>query len=419
MRAGVPAGQPCRMTSTDPGFTAPPPPPPAPPDVPHRVLRRSRTDRIGAGVAGGLGQYFGVDPVLFRVLFAVSAFFGGAGLLAYVVAWAAIPEEGTERAAVDGWIRQMRRRRAPVWLVAVAAGLLLWGVAFSWWVPGPAFPVLVAVIILVVVFGWRSQHDGETDGPPATEPVDLTKPATVGTPAPLPPPSGAPGWAGEARAWVGEARQASRRRRRRAQPIRIAAIVVLVSALITLGIIDAIAGIRIPAYLWVTGGIVTLALLSGAALRRTPWSLASLLVPVIVLLVAFGNTPSSLHDGVGQQEWAPSTASELRTDYRLAFGQGVLDLRQIDPLTVARDVDVTMAAGQVKLILPKDLNATVRVDVRMGNLEVDHDRFNGGPGWQANGFSFNRTIVPLGAATGAPLTIDVHLADGNVTVERR
>jgi phage shock protein PspC (stress-responsive transcriptional regulator) len=85
-----------------------------PPSAPtHRLLRRSRTGRVGAGVAAGLGEYFGLDPVLFRVLFATSAFFGGAGILAYLLAWAAIPEEGTESAPIDGWMGALRHRGRP------------------------------------------------------------------------------------------------------------------------------------------------------------------------------------------------------------------------------------------------------------------------------------------------------------------
>ena len=67
-----------------------------------------------------------LDPVLFRVLFATAAFFGGAGILAYLLAWAAIPEAGTARAAIDGWIGELRRRHVPFWVVAVLAGLFLW-----------------------------------------------------------------------------------------------------------------------------------------------------------------------------------------------------------------------------------------------------------------------------------------------------
>src|SRR5262249_31355461 len=78
-----------------PDETPPPGPdfgPAGPPPAAPRQLRRSDSNRVAAGVAGGLGEYFAVDPVLFRVLFAVTAFFGGAGILAYVIAWAAIPE---------------------------------------------------------------------------------------------------------------------------------------------------------------------------------------------------------------------------------------------------------------------------------------------------------------------------------------
>lgn len=55
-------------------------------------LCRSRTDRVLAGVAGGLGYYFQVDPVLFRLAFVFLAFVGGAGILMYLVGWLVIPE---------------------------------------------------------------------------------------------------------------------------------------------------------------------------------------------------------------------------------------------------------------------------------------------------------------------------------------
>src|SRR3954452_558248 len=113
-----------------------------PPASGQRLLRRNRTNRVAAGVSSGLGEYFGVDPVLFRVLFATAAFFGGAGILAYLLAWAAIPESGTAHAPIDAFIAWVRRRRVPMWIVAFVAGLFIWAVAFSWWSPGPFFPVI-------------------------------------------------------------------------------------------------------------------------------------------------------------------------------------------------------------------------------------------------------------------------------------
>ena len=65
---------------------------PDPPEAPaSRRFTRSSSDRVIAGVAGGLGRYFSVDPVVVRIAFIVAAFFGGAGLIAYVAAWVLVP----------------------------------------------------------------------------------------------------------------------------------------------------------------------------------------------------------------------------------------------------------------------------------------------------------------------------------------
>jgi phage shock protein C len=57
-------------------------------------LERKLKGRMLAGVCAGLADYFGVDATLIRVAFAVLAIFGGMGIVAYVMAWALIPEEG-------------------------------------------------------------------------------------------------------------------------------------------------------------------------------------------------------------------------------------------------------------------------------------------------------------------------------------
>lgn len=58
-----------------------------------RRLFRSRTNRSIAGVCGGLGEYFNVDPTLVRLLFVVFALAGGPGLLVYIILWLIMPEE--------------------------------------------------------------------------------------------------------------------------------------------------------------------------------------------------------------------------------------------------------------------------------------------------------------------------------------
>lgn len=63
------------------------------PDRTRIPLRRSTTDKVVAGVAGGLGRYLGVDPVIIRIALVVLALTGGSGVLLYIIAWIAIPEE--------------------------------------------------------------------------------------------------------------------------------------------------------------------------------------------------------------------------------------------------------------------------------------------------------------------------------------
>jgi phage shock protein C len=58
-----------------------------------KKLYRSRTNRVIAGVCGGLGEYFDIDPIIFRIIFIILLVSGGAGFLVYLVLMIAIPEE--------------------------------------------------------------------------------------------------------------------------------------------------------------------------------------------------------------------------------------------------------------------------------------------------------------------------------------
>jgi phage shock protein C len=68
------------MEATVPSFKAP--------------LRRSRSDRIIAGVVAGLAKYFDIDPTLARVVYAVASIVSAAfpGILIYVLLWVIVPE---------------------------------------------------------------------------------------------------------------------------------------------------------------------------------------------------------------------------------------------------------------------------------------------------------------------------------------
>ncbi len=58
------------------------------------ALRRSRSNRMIAGVCGGLGKFFGVDPFWFRLGFLIALVPGGVpGILAYLILWLVVPSE--------------------------------------------------------------------------------------------------------------------------------------------------------------------------------------------------------------------------------------------------------------------------------------------------------------------------------------
>ena len=58
-----------------------------------KKLQRFAEDRKIAGVCGGLGEYFDLDPVFFRLFFLASLLFGGLGALVYLLLWIMVPEK--------------------------------------------------------------------------------------------------------------------------------------------------------------------------------------------------------------------------------------------------------------------------------------------------------------------------------------
>jgi phage shock protein PspC (stress-responsive transcriptional regulator) len=60
----------------------------------RKVLRRSKNNRVIAGVSGGLGEFFGISPIWFRLAFLISLIPGGIpGFLLYLICWIIIPNE--------------------------------------------------------------------------------------------------------------------------------------------------------------------------------------------------------------------------------------------------------------------------------------------------------------------------------------
>jgi phage shock protein PspC (stress-responsive transcriptional regulator) len=119
---------------------------------PRRPLLRSRDDRKIWGVAGGLAEHVGFNATLVRVFFVVTLFFGGAGLLAYLVLAVALPEnDGTGQPVPESvW---SRLGKVVVVCVLVVVGIFVTAVLVvaSAWVTATGHGTVIA--IAVILFG--------------------------------------------------------------------------------------------------------------------------------------------------------------------------------------------------------------------------------------------------------------------------
>jgi len=59
-----------------------------------KKIYRSNSNRMIAGVAGGIGEYFNVDAVLIRIVFLLLSLMGGSGVFFYIFCWVIIPKQG-------------------------------------------------------------------------------------------------------------------------------------------------------------------------------------------------------------------------------------------------------------------------------------------------------------------------------------
>jgi phage shock protein PspC (stress-responsive transcriptional regulator) len=124
------------------------------------IKRLERTsDKMVAGVAGGLGKYFDINPGVFRLGFVVLTLLGGAGILVYLTAVLVIPTEGQDKSIAARVLEERRDRPVPLvalGFVGIALAVLLsrgdlWPAAGTGW-------VLILIIGLIVLWASRKER---------------------------------------------------------------------------------------------------------------------------------------------------------------------------------------------------------------------------------------------------------------------
>jgi phage shock protein PspC (stress-responsive transcriptional regulator) len=129
-------------------------------------LYRSRQSSIIAGVCGGIGEYFDIDPVIVRIVAVLLALAKGVGLIAYVVAWIAMPARPE-----DEPVRPAPKSEVSKYLpglILIALGLIFLVDNIFWWFHfGFIWPLgLVAIgLVLIIKSAGDRREEGNKDEP--------------------------------------------------------------------------------------------------------------------------------------------------------------------------------------------------------------------------------------------------------------
>src|SRR3954471_17755762 len=281
--AGLPTGTLDGMESHDQDPTTEPAGAPADPEpatpAPGRGPRRlykSRDERMIAGVCGGIAEYFGIDPVIVRVIAVALVFAGGAGLLAYVAAWLLVPEEGALASERPG--RTATIAGAIALVLAVGALTPLWSGPFGGHWSGP-----FVAIVFVGLAGLGVWYLASGEQPAAGGVRDILRRAGFGLAL-----------------------------------LAVCAVLAVSGAWAT-----AAGGGTVVAVVIVVLGVW---LVAGAVIGGARW----LILPALALALPAGVVSAAdldVRGGVGERQYHPLAADQVRDSYRLGIGQLVIDLR--------------------------------------------------------------------------------------------
>lgn len=402
-------------------------------------LRRDSRSRMIAGVCGGLGRHLDIDPVVFRIVFALLTFFGGFGLLAYAAAWLFVPDDGEHESEA----RKLVSGRSAVTAVAVA---VLTALGFMVMVTvlgqgfGRAIPLLLLAAAIVAVLLWlgergrgpqgEAQYTGGVWGPTGAQQPrpwwqrPVSEPSAPGAGTNATTPVGAPDEPQDAVGEFGAPQSAepgafvpaagpgpgSRRTPRRVNGLTLSAALLAVGVVGVLAETGAIsiggtAGLAL-AVMAVGAGMV-IGGLFGRARALIPLGLV-LVVPLI--LASAINVP--LRGETGNTTWTPASAAVLASPYELAAGRGELDLSSINPGGGTVYVTAYVGAGQLIVTVPDDVALQAVMHVGAGRMLFIH-------GEQSSGLDVTRSFDSSadGGSKGT-IVLDLKAGLGDVEVQR-
>lgn len=143
-----------------------------PPEYQYRRLQRSRSNKMIAGICGGLAEYFSIDPTLVRIIVVVSCVVtGGAIFLGYLIAWIVIPENMSDSLAPSKPVGPYVGIVFGIILVLAGMGMVFDQMRYSMWLPRWIQPIfswesifafaLIIGGIMLIVHLMRKDENGE------------------------------------------------------------------------------------------------------------------------------------------------------------------------------------------------------------------------------------------------------------------
>jgi phage shock protein PspC (stress-responsive transcriptional regulator) len=351
------------MTSGDPLEAGPErpqhePPPPAAATAAagaQRRLTRSSSDRVLGGVAGGLGRYFDIDPIIFRIGFVVLTIAGGAGILAYLAAWLLVPEDPIPGEAPVG------RNRTLTWLGAgiltIAACVALGPGLF--FVGPPLFGLALLALLGAALWRVAEGRGGDGNGNVA---------------------------------------------------LRRAGLGVLLLVVSGVGFVAVAIGAAVGGGAVIAGLVIAIgaALCVSAFVGGQRW----LVFPALVMAIPLGFVAAAGIDidggGVGDRDYRPTNLAELREGYQLGVGELRIDLRDVDLPAGRTPLELDMGIGSVRVLVPEDVCVASKMRVGAGYARVF--------GRDSAGLDVDWNQTPSERAGVKRLEIDGHVGVGEVQV---
>ncbi len=414
--------------ATDGGSQAGPPPPQQgyvqPPYGDYRQaprLTRRTHDKVIGGVAGGVADYFGIDPLIARLGFAALALAGGGGILLYVLGWIFIPARG-----VGEPIRAGSRIDLPKWfgigLLVLAALVLIPSLSYLGsenLLGSELFWALVLGGLGVYLLKKEPQPKATAQPPPAPHippppphpgptppagrgggPVAYAATPTTSVPQgagyPVPPPGYAVSGSG------------ARRERSRLGPITLA------SALLAVGGAALLNNIGLTS---LTGGqlgalaliVLGAGLVVGAWWGRARWLtfVGLLLLPFVAL---FNLVDVPLRGEVGSNFSTPRSQEDIDANYEVLAGDLTVDLGQYRFYEEPADLDLDLAFGEVTVYVPRGVYVEMTGSMEAGQIDF--------LGTSRGGRSLDINDADGDPASDARLTIALDAGVGHVEVIR-